>query len=104
MNKLFYARLAGSNVRKNASLFVPYLLTCTLTVAMFYLFHSLGANPGLQELRGGDTLWGIAEEYCPRQLSVKSYVKELKQINRLKTDDIHAGNYLTVVYYSDEYK
>lgn len=52
----------------------------------------------------GDTLWGIAEEYCPRQLSVKSYVKELKQINRLKTDDIHAGNYLTVVYYSNEYK
>ena len=61
MNKLFYARLAGSNVRKNASLFVPYLLTCTLTVAMFYLFHSLGANPGLQELRGGDTLWGIMQ-------------------------------------------
>ncbi len=61
MNKLFYARLAGSNVRKNASLFVPYLLTCTLTVAMFYLFHSLSANPALKDLRGGETLWGIMQ-------------------------------------------
>ncbi|MCD2491071.1 LysM peptidoglycan-binding domain-containing protein [Lacrimispora sp. NSJ-141] len=52
----------------------------------------------------GDTLWNIAKEYCPDPNQLKSYVKELKNINHLKSDEIHAGNYLTVVYYSEEYK
>ncbi|QNM05801.1 LysM peptidoglycan-binding domain-containing protein [Qiania dongpingensis] len=52
----------------------------------------------------GDTLWDIAKEYCPDSDQLKSYVKELKNINHLKSDEIHAGNYLTVVYYSEEYK
>ncbi len=52
----------------------------------------------------GDSLWEIAEEYCPDSASVRDYVKELKSINRLKSDEIQAGSYLTVVYYSDEYK
>ncbi len=52
----------------------------------------------------GDTLWTIAEQYCTDPAEIRSYIKELKSINNLERDEIHAGNYLTVVYYSDEYK
>lgn len=47
----------------------------------------------------GDSLWEIAREYSDgTKLSVKEYVKELKQMNGLKEDTIHAGNHLTVMY------
>ena len=56
------------------------------------------------QINQGDTLWTIAERYCENPGEIRSYVKELKSINNLERDEIHAGNYLTVVYYSEEYK
>lgn len=48
----------------------------------------------------GDTLWGIAEEYRDEHYkSTCDYVDELMNINDLTTDEIHAGQYLTVAYY-----
>lgn len=50
----------------------------------------------------GDSLWAIAGEYChDMNISVSSYVEELKRMNGLKEDAIHAGNRLTVVYLMD---
>jgi putative ABC transport system permease protein len=46
MHKFFYARLAASNLRKNAKVYVPYLLTCICTVAGFYIMYSLSRNTG----------------------------------------------------------
>lgn len=42
--RLFYARLAASNMRKNAKFYLPYLLACTGTVAMYYILSFLAAN------------------------------------------------------------
>lgn len=51
------------------------------------------------EIQAGDSLWTIAEEYAPcTGMSVKEYIKELKQMNHLKKDVIHAGCHLTVMY------
>ncbi len=50
-------------------------------------------------IQEGDSLWAIAQEYsCGTQYSVKEYVAELKKMNGLKEDTIHAGNHLTVMY------
>ena len=50
-------------------------------------------------IQRGDSLWAIAEEYSSdTKLSVQEYVNELKQMNGLKEDTIHAGNHLTVMY------
>lgn len=47
----------------------------------------------------GDSLWTIAREYSSgTELSVKEYVDELKRMNGLGEDVIHAGNNLTVMY------
>lgn len=49
MKKFFYPRLALSNIRKNAKIYLPYLLTSTFTVMMCYVIHSLAVNQSLKE-------------------------------------------------------
>lgn len=51
-----------------------------------------------------DTLWSIAEEYCPEEYhSYQEFIKEVKQVNRIG-DTIYAGNTIIVPYYSTELK
>ena len=57
------------------------------------------------EIKPGDTLWSIADEYChDMNLSVQDYIKEVKRLNHLSSDSITSGQYLTVMYVSSEYK
>lgn len=54
------------------------------------------------QLRQGDSLWDIANQYSRgTNYSVTEYVNELKKINGLKGEDIHSGEYLTVVYFAE---
>ena len=51
------------------------------------------------QLKSGDSLWSIAEEYMPESFSsIQDYIEELKEINGLESDEIHEGRYLTVIY------
>lgn len=57
------------------------------------------------EIEKGDTLWKIAEEYMSSEyVNVQDYVDEIKEVNHLGDDDIHAGQYLMVPYFSTELK
>ena len=56
------------------------------------------------EIQPGDTLWDIAEAYITEDYeSVTEYVKALKQMNSLDTDDIQAGQSLMVAYNDTEF-
>lgn len=57
MRKLFYPRLAASNIKKNSKTYVPYLFTCILTVCMFFMVLSLSANTGIGELSGASSVY-----------------------------------------------
>lgn len=61
MRKRFYLRLALDNIRHNRQTYLPYLLTCIGTVAMFYILHALSVNTGIQEMRGDYVLRGLLE-------------------------------------------
>ena len=52
----FYLRLAVNNIRKNSRIYFPYILTCAVTVMMFYMVKSLSLNPGIKKLTGADTI------------------------------------------------
>ena len=52
----FYAKLAVNGIRKNARLYVPYLLTCAGMVMMFYIVSYLQDTPVLAGIRGGDEM------------------------------------------------
>jgi len=46
------------------------------------------------EVSRGDSLWSIAKEYMSQNYdSIYDYIDELKQMNHLDSDDIHAGQY-----------
>ena len=51
----------------------------------------------------GDSLWSIAKEYQPDEyVSTQEYINEVKQLNGLTSETIHAGQNLLVVYYDTE--
>ncbi len=49
----FYPHLAWDSIRKNRRLYLPYILTCTGMVMMFYIIAFLAGSPLLKTLRGG---------------------------------------------------
>ncbi len=59
MNSRFYPKLAASNIRKNARTYIPYIITCIITVAMYYIMKSLSLNEGLEKVKGGESVKSI---------------------------------------------
>lgn len=58
------------------------------------------------EVQYGETLWDIADTYfCEyKYKNYEHYMSEVMQINGLYNEDISAGSYLMVPYYSTEFK
>lgn len=56
MKRGFFLKLAAGNIKKNSRTYIPYILTCIMTVAMFYIVKSLSLNPGLENMLGGNFL------------------------------------------------
>lgn len=48
MRKFFYARLALTNLKNNVMTYLPYILTCTGTIIMFYNICALTFHPSIQ--------------------------------------------------------
>lgn len=59
MNIKLYEKLAFNNLKKNHKTYVPYLLTCIGTVAMFYMMGAIASNDGLSKMRGSEMLQTI---------------------------------------------
>ena len=53
MSKMFYPRLAAQNIRKNGQTYISYMITCILTIAMFYIMASLTTAPEMDQFFGG---------------------------------------------------
>lgn len=53
MSNKLYLKLAADNIRKNGRTYIPYIITCIITIAMFYIIRSLSLNEGLQTLKTG---------------------------------------------------
>lgn len=51
-----YPAMAFTNIKKNRKTFIPYMLSCIVTVAIFYIVCSLADNEGLSDLRGGNVI------------------------------------------------
>ena len=56
MNSIFYMKLAFTNIKKNGKTYIPYLLSCIGTIAMFYLMSSLTENESISELPIGGSV------------------------------------------------
>ena len=47
-----YVKLAKTNIKNNRTLYLPYILSGIVTVAMFYLILFLNGNKGLDHMPG----------------------------------------------------
>lgn len=100
--------------RKNRTFFTMILVTMVFTICLsLSSVVFAGENKKEQtykyytsvQIESGDTLWSIANEYCAgADMEVSDYIKEIKQLNHLTSDNITSGQYLTIVYFSTEYK
>lgn len=53
----------------------------------------------------GDTLWDIAGEYTANtDIDREDYIQEICELNNISRNEIHAGDYIIVSYYSNELK
>lgn len=55
------------------------------------------------EVMSGDTLTSIASKYAISEADYEDYIEEVKNINNLKSDTIHAGCYLMIPIYQMSY-
>lgn len=56
MSKLFFSKLSLTTIKKNGRFYFPYILTCILTIAMFYIMCFIKTNEGIQKMPGADAL------------------------------------------------
>lgn len=59
MKKDFYLRLAWDGIKKNKKLYLPYILTCTGMIGMFYIVAFLSKDKTLLNIPGGDQIQGL---------------------------------------------
>lgn len=52
MRNVLYPKLAATNIKKNGKTYFPYLLTCILTVMMFYDLLLVSTNSALDTMPG----------------------------------------------------
>lgn len=52
MNKIFYPKLALQNIGKNARNYISYMITCVITIAMFYIMSALTCSAQLDHYYG----------------------------------------------------
>ena len=92
---------------------ISLIITFFLVVGIFHTITSVKGNQKQNTqykyytsitIEYGESLWSIAQKYCNETEEPSHYVEELKKINGLSEETIHAGNNLVVYYYSNEYK
>ena len=99
--------------KRRLFLLLTTLFVVTLGSIIFGSIFSKAKNPTADvpqykyyksiTIEQGDSLWSIAEEYCTDSYEDKrEYVSELKQLNSLTSETIHAGQHLLVAYYDSE--
>lgn len=59
MNRFFYPRLAAQNLRKNKTIYLPYLLAAGLIIGLYYILSSLIPMVSASGMRGGVAMLSI---------------------------------------------
>lgn len=81
--------------------FIIFCAICIAFIIGVLIATSLAPVPKV-ELEGktytimqGDTLWSIADEFCPNEMDLREYINKLESENGI-TADIYPGQIITV--------
>ncbi|MDD2592192.1 MAG: ABC transporter permease [Erysipelotrichaceae bacterium] len=64
MFKRFYHKIAIDNIKHNKELFLPYIITWSLTIMMYYILLAITYSPELSDVGGGDEMRSILNFGC----------------------------------------
>ena len=95
----------------NNNIMLIFVLLIILFFSILFGFKAVYANESVEyeksfisiEIKQGDSLTSIASDYALSPSEYDEYISEVKQINNLKEDTIHAGCYLMIPIYTDYY-
>lgn len=109
MSSSIYRKLAITNLKNNRKNYVPYILTCIVTVAMYYIMYAISQNPGLDSALGADSLrqilflgtiivgiFAIIFLFYTNSFLIKQRKKEIGLYNVLGLGKRHIAKMLTV--------
>lgn len=102
-----YPKIAADGIRKNGRLYVPYIATCILMIAVFYIMHLLGFSDMLQNFEGASTakeilqlgtiimaLFGTIFLFYTQSTLIKGRKKEFGLYNVLGMNRVNLGRIL----------
>ena len=90
--------------------FAIAVLLLVVVFSVFFITKTVTAQRSMDrmklvttiEVKKGDTLWSIASDYFTDEYNdMNEYIDEIKDSNRMVSDEIHAGNYIIVPYFTD---
>lgn len=87
MNKI-YSRLAFTNIKNNKTLYMPYIISGMVMIAMFYVMMFLNNSRGLSKVPGADALASIMGLGCGTIAAFFIYISVLyKQLYNQKAQE-----------------
>lgn len=89
---------------------IPFLTACILIISFSNLVTASAVHEPMSrkyfraiEVQEGDTLWNIAKQNMTAEYdSIEEYIKEIKTLNGLTTNNIRSGHYISIPYYLSE--
>ncbi len=87
------------------------LFLCGIIFLLLILLALTHSNPAKAEdwvvetyqsvvIQPGDSLWDLAEKHCRSNMTIQEYIKEVRKINHIKTDELVSGEYLILPIYT----
>lgn len=102
-----YPKIAADGIRKNGKLYVPYIATCILMIAVFYIMHLLGYSDMLKNFEGAGTakdilqfgaaimaIFGTIFLFYTQSTLIKGRMKEFGLYNVLGMNRVNLGRIL----------
>ena len=89
---------------------IAITIITTIIITIFTIGYIIGKNKAIDEIwennrrtetvvvKSDDTLWGIAQEYKPKEIYILEYIEEIKKLNNIDSD-IHGGDTILVYVY-----
>lgn len=59
MRNKVYLKLAKDNIKKNLNIYIPYIISCILSIFLIYTLHALKVNKDIGGVYGGEEIQGM---------------------------------------------
>lgn len=100
--KIILNKIFNNNIMLTISILIIIILSISMGIKAVYASEQIDYEKSFIsiEIKAGDTLTSIASEHALSVSEYEDYITEVKQINNLEGDTIHAGCYLMVSVYN----